>query len=409
MRVIGLFLSGLVLGGILAGIVWWSRYSGNLTPAERVKLAKELHERDRANAEQQVKEAEAEAHPDGELPPPVSEKGPYPKAVAGDRLFEFDSMGVNERREHTFTIRNEGEAPLLLTKGATSCKCTISGLSKKELATGETAEINLVWIPRDVDMYFGKEAIIQTNDPENLRIKFQIKGKVVQKYLVAPSAEWDMGMIAEGSSGEVFGSITSQLYENFKILGVESSHPLLTIEHKPMPEARLKQFAVKSGYEFSAKLPSGIPVGPFGAKVNIKTDIDGETNIDIKVRALRPGPLRFLPAIGGAQWNRDTMSLNMGRFPASEGKKVSLPMFVSGMEGEFKLLTVEPSDKFLKVTLESEAVEDSTKQRTYFLKFEIPGGSPAMSRNATDPVRVKMKTNHPQAEDIEIDVLFISL
>src|SRR5579872_2905137 len=61
-----------------------------------------------------------------EVGPPVSKTGPYPKAVIEETEFEFGRMEVGEERSHAFIIRNEGEAPLLLKKGKTTCKCTMS-------------------------------------------------------------------------------------------------------------------------------------------------------------------------------------------------------------------------------------------------------------------------------------------
>jgi hypothetical protein len=184
----------------------------------------------------------------------------------------------------------------------------------------------------------------------------------------------------------------------------------LTVEQTPLDAERLKKLDARSGYGFKTRLAPGIAVGPFMKKIKVRTDIDGETVIDIVVRALRPGPLRFLPAIavGGAQWHSDAMRLSMNRFSAAAGKTVYLPLFVSGMNEDFKLLTFESNVDFLTVSLDTDEGAEAGSRKLYRLKFEMPPGKPAMTRTTNDPGRVKLKTNHPQAGEIEIEVIFIS-
>src|SRR5215471_18780121 len=59
----------------------------------------------------------------GEDFPPLA-KGPlFPKAVIAETEINFGRMEVGEERAHEFVIRNEGEAPLLIRKGPTTCQC----------------------------------------------------------------------------------------------------------------------------------------------------------------------------------------------------------------------------------------------------------------------------------------------
>ena len=46
--------------------------------------------------------------------PKVSPTAPWPKAVMDETEFDFGRMEVGEEQSHTFTIRNEGEAPLVI-------------------------------------------------------------------------------------------------------------------------------------------------------------------------------------------------------------------------------------------------------------------------------------------------------
>lgn len=411
MRVFGVAVGVILTVGILWGVVWFNRYSPTARQAEReAKKAAEAARQARIAVDEkndrapQPPETDESAH-EAEPPPVISKEGPYPKAVIAETRFDFGSMARDEQRKHTFTIKNEGEAPLLLTRGATNCKCTISSLSQSEVAPGKTVDIELSWTPRDLDPNFRKEARIQTNDPDNSEIRLYVNGKVVQEFIVAPT-QWNFGNVAGDTPVEVTSTITSALADSFKIQSVESSHPMLSTESTPLAPEKLKLLGAKSGYEFKTKLAAGIPVGPFAHHLKIHSDLLGGKVIDVQVKAFRAGPLRFLPAMG-AQWTADQMTINLGRFIAAQGKTATLPLFVQGLKEEFKLTEVTADPKFLKVTLDSDQSEDATK-RTYRLIFEVPPGQQTTAKTVATPGRVVLKTNHPDASEIIIDVLFVS-
>src|SRR6516165_5276511 len=77
----------------------------------------------------------------GEDYPPLAKSPPYPKAVISETDFEFGPMEVGEERVHDFTIRNEGQAPLIIKQGPTTCQCTVSKLETGELGVGQSAKI----------------------------------------------------------------------------------------------------------------------------------------------------------------------------------------------------------------------------------------------------------------------------
>src|SRR5260221_10575816 len=79
--------------------------------------------------------------------PPIARKGPYPKAVIDGTEVKFGRMEMGEERSHVFTIRNDGEAPLILRKGHSTCQCTVSEIELGELAPGASTHITLKWKP----------------------------------------------------------------------------------------------------------------------------------------------------------------------------------------------------------------------------------------------------------------------
>jgi len=105
--------------------------------------------------------------------------GPAPKLVTPELNFDFGRMIVGEQGSHEFAFTNAGEAPLELTKGATSCKCTISGLEQTLIPPGETANVKLEWKanPGGPGGDFRQTALILTNDPLRPEVTLTIQGK----------------------------------------------------------------------------------------------------------------------------------------------------------------------------------------------------------------------------------------
>src|SRR5437762_13137562 len=75
--------------------------------------------------------------------PPISPAGPYPKAVVDETDYDFGRMEVGEEQSHAYTIRNEGEAPLLIKEGPKTCQCTVSQVETGEVAPGAAARVTL--------------------------------------------------------------------------------------------------------------------------------------------------------------------------------------------------------------------------------------------------------------------------
>ena len=65
----------------------------------------------------------------------------FGSAVVDETDYDFGRMEVGEEQSHVFTIRNEGEAPLVIVKGPTTCQCTISDVETGTKAPGESAKV----------------------------------------------------------------------------------------------------------------------------------------------------------------------------------------------------------------------------------------------------------------------------
>lgn len=401
----------------LVGTVWLGRGNSNLDPGKPVRPA---------------------ADPADDRPK-IAAKGPYPKAVVEKPRYNFGEMAVGQSLSHKFVLKNEGEVPLEVKKGTTTCKCTLSEMKDNTVAPGKSIEIELTWTPKSPQEHFGQTATIFTNDPENKELKLQIEGTA--NNLISFSgdtmggAHWSLPTMSSNEPVSYTGSIYTKYMDEFKISEIESSRSGLTYSFKPLTPEELKEVDAKSGYSIVATAdPAKFPLGGFTERLTVKTDIPndlepeksgaehkhpeghdhdhahqpGNRTFVIQVSGNHTGPIRIVPTFG-VHWNPQSMVLNLGEFSAKDGKEVVLSMFVEDTKQPLEIIDQEIAPDFLKFELKKDdSFQSKTKQR-YELKFAVPAGLPSVSFGRTNLAKVKLKTNHPNAKEIEFRVQFISL
>jgi hypothetical protein len=420
MRAVGAVL-GVALGvGALAGTIWVARYSPwvDQSPHKSQTIAQETVRRAQREAEAQ-KDAPAKTNPpkaeptapkQEEKPAPVrpraADKPPFPKVATAERAFEFGAMGVNEEKKHSFKISNKGEAPLELEVGPCTCKCTLSGLSKKKVPPGESVDVELTWKPIEVASNFAQQCTIWTNDPDSPDVMFKVYGEVAQKYQVVPEKAWHAGHVTDAQDG----SATAQIYssvEKFGIKSVDSGSPHVKVNFAPMEMIQIMNLKVKAGYEFKIKVDRGIAMGQFRVPVHIHTTLEGNRTIQIDVTGSRSGPVLFLPPWGHAIWNAEKSYLNLGRVNHEKGTKVTLPAIVYGIKEKFQVLKATSDAEFLHVSTEPDPEISAGEQQGVRIIFEIPAGSPPVTRVSPNAVHVTLETNHPRLKKMEFQVEFV--
>lgn len=112
-------------------------------------------------------------------------------------LFDFGSIKVSEQKETTFTIKNIGTKPLQVSNMATSCHCThgqfiYQGKTSEEYGMSDVsdvlpeilpnteAKIKVIYRPYEMPAYgpVERELYLNTNDPNNQKLIFQVTAKV---------------------------------------------------------------------------------------------------------------------------------------------------------------------------------------------------------------------------------------
>ena len=379
--------------------------------------------------------------------PDVKPSGPQPKVVVLDHkgavtknpVHDFGLMEQGSKGKRAFVFKNDGTSDLKLVanyKNANTCECTVSKLTKDVIHPGESAEVEVSWEITRAAAKFSHSARIRTNDPTKPEIALRIKGLVGKTLVLAPSTEWTFNSNSTKEPIKVSGTLYSEMLNDFKILRrIESSHPAITVEFKRLNEDELEDFAgkrrrgevptdedpvvpqsalpqkavhPKCAYSITAYISPEIPIGIFREKATIHTDIAKRPLLTFYFEGKHTGPIQiYLAPTPGTVWNNASLILTLGRFSASQGKKVKLTMFVKDVEQEMRVSVAKTDPEFLKVTAERTAFVGKNRER-FNLTVEVPAGKPPTSRGPDNPAKFILKTNHPMAKEIPISVKFVT-
>jgi hypothetical protein len=402
----------------ISATVWSARYAPwvetNTSRPYNPKIARRL------KAEGDVKKLNAGILPESldtsatgpvDTPPAVATQPPFPKVETGRTVYDFGTQMVNAEGRHTFRIQNKGEGPLLVGKGPVECSCLVSSLSAHEIPPGGFAEVELTWKPRAADSEFHKSAIFWTNDPKRTLVRFSVDGRVPPPAVIAPG-KWCAGIVTDEREGKAMGTVTSEVYDQFKIVSVQPTDPNVRVVFKPIASDVLKRSGIRGGYEFTATVGKGIQLGSWRSMLRIFTSMKEANPIEVELTAQRSGPVMFLPAIpiiGSAHFDSEKLVLNLERFPRERGSKSAVPAIISSMKDEFRILKVSSASyPFIKVSLEREAAIAIGGAQGVRFVFEIPPNAPAATHMSRDPLHVTVTTNHPSLREIDFAVAFVS-
>ncbi len=100
--------------------------------------------------------------------PFLPEDQPQPRIVVPDEVYDFGLLGPKDVVTHTFVIRNDGKAPLTISRAYTTCGCTTAEITARVIPPGKVA---LATIRFDAGFHDARGKIVQrgliieSNDP----------------------------------------------------------------------------------------------------------------------------------------------------------------------------------------------------------------------------------------------------
>lgn len=328
--------------------------------------------------------------------------GPAPKAAVDSTLHDFGKMAFGGRGEHTFTIRNEGDAELTLKLAEVSCKCTEAVIEKESLQPRESAAIRVAWKAEEELQVFKQWLRVQTNDPHSKEVVLKIEGLIRDELRLEP-AELDFGEIPPPDTQKTVEAVVlSDESETLSLESVAASNPGFTVEAQALTPEQLQQHKARGGYVLRVSSPSDLPSGSFGDTIAVRAKVE-ETgkvrNLTVPLHGRVLGRLSVFGA-GVDQFG----SVMFGTLAYGKGKTIQLTVKLRDTDPELKVsnLVVEP--QFVKVELKPHP--NQQRAGLYDLTVEIPPETEPCAYRVGHEGRIHFEFDHPRVKKLDLKVDF---
>jgi hypothetical protein len=343
---------------------------------------------------------------DPELPPLPPINGPQPKVVVDAPNHHFGRMERKATGRHTFVLTNKGGYPLILRKGKTTCKCTLSDMTDTELAPGASHDVTLEWNAKTPQTVFRQEATIFTNDPRRRTVTLTIEGVIVDSLIVNPMEIVFTNLTAdEESTGKT--KVFTSLSDDLQIVG-HTCENAQTADHfevhaTPLPKEALPP-EMTAGVEVAVTIKPGLEPGEIHQKISLKTNLQDVPDPDIKIGGRIGSPILIV----GREWDQEIGTIRLGSIDGAKGTRRELKLMVRGAHRQqIELSPPQVKPELLSVTLGEK--EELGNVVAVPLTISIPPGSPAANYLGYTPEstgEIVIPTNHPELGEVRLKVTF---
>lgn len=201
-----------------------------------------------------------------------------PELIIDRNDYDFGEVTEGEKIDYVFRYQNGGDEVLTISNLRTSCGCTQVRLSAHRLSPGMVGELQVEMDTAEIHGQAHKQIMFDTNDPRQLTVAFDLRGRVKALLSVSPErVNW--GPVAAGVQ------LTQQLeLANNTAKAVTFKPPLVT---SPMLNAVLTQTSLAAGEKASLTITAVLPTGAkrLGGYVILITDTEPAVQIKIPISA----------------------------------------------------------------------------------------------------------------------------
>jgi len=348
--------------------------------------------------------------------PAAAPAGPAAVAETPETSFSFGTIAVGASGSHSFVIKNAGDAPLELTKGATSCTCTVSDFEESEggssaaktIAPGESTRLEVKWRGKGDGGPYRQSASVLTSDPRRRQIAFVVEGTVVPPYKAVPSSV-ALPKLTPDMSHEAAVRVFTYGAEPPAIdslaLADEKTAGFYAISSTPLAADEIAaEKAATGGFKIDVQVRPGLPLGSVRQGIKATFRMPDEVVAEIPIEGVVAGDF----ALAGAGWNSARESLMLGTVSGRTGSRATLFLTVKGPYRD----AVRPSVREVVPACLQVAVDEAKPVGgggvvRIPLTVTIPPGTAAVDHAGTllaPAGRIVLDTGHPDTPTLEIKV-----
>ena len=218
----------------------------------------------------------------------VGKAGSVPRLELSQTVWDFGTVWSGDKVSTTITLRNAGDAALMITQVKSSCGCTATKHTKQMLAPGESDEIEISYNTKKQAEKVSQTVRIHTNDPATPIAKLEVRGIVRQILEMDPSSFVNIGRI--GLDEEVTRSI------EIKCNYTEPLHLTMDIL-RPSDDLDVKFEELEPGhrYKVTATTKPPLEMGSLRAMVGLNTGLERLPQVAVHVHAIAQPPVLVTP------------------------------------------------------------------------------------------------------------------
>lgn len=201
-----------------------------------------------------------------------------PSAALPEKNIDIGNVAVDSTKDFTVEVRNDGDAPLEITRVQTSCPCAQTALKggTATIAAGESLQVPFVYVPdgRRIGVS-GATIAIGTNDPENPVLIAELQVFIEVPVIVRPDTGVTWSMHPRGTRlSKELAIFPGTSGKDIQLKSAEVLDPAIGVESEIVEAQR------EDGLENSVRLHFDIrpdaPLGPLSTEVVARVIIDGE-------------------------------------------------------------------------------------------------------------------------------------
>jgi len=290
------------------------------------------------------------ASPDAKKPAPATasatpkteEKVGTPKIGIDPMVKDAGTVAKGEKIESVFTVKNTGNADLVISDARPSCGCTVASFDRV-VKPGQTGKITASVDTKNFTGPITKTVSVVSNDPENPQLALTIKAVVKPYVEIAPTEFVRFSAIKGDTPGQDLILYSSE--KDFQPTVAETSQPYVKAQIAPATDKEKLEGKTGTQYKMHVTLEPSAPVGVLNAPIHVKTGIAKQPDLEIRVSGIVRDRISVTPAsivFGNFTPGKDVISRNViftNNKPGQAVKVQKVESSVAGISAEIVPMT----------------------------------------------------------------------
>ena len=262
-----------------------------------------------------------------------------PRLVLVDPSHDFGAVEQGATVAYTYTLRNDGDAPLRIEHLKSSCGCTVAVASERDVPPKQVGRVTVTLDTARITGRTTKVATVYTNDPDAPAVGLALTGQVLADLVVSPTPLY-LGRVRRGERVEHEVLIApGRPGVDYAVTAVEHSNPAV--------HARIEPRSDGPGQRIVVTLDDALPLGRLSEQLVLRTTSPREPTLTLPVLGSVEGDVVLLPPQVTFGVARDATAAERDVFIRNRsGRPLSVTSVVVPDGVTYRLSTVEEGTEY---------------------------------------------------------------